>query len=948
MSSQRSEPPPLELAAVALAPGTVVAGRYTLLQPLGQGGMGVVLAAYDAKLDRRVALKLLHDKGPGDAAGRSRLLREAQAMARLSHPHVVQVYDTGELDTGQLFIAMECVEGATLRHWCLAEPRTWREVVGAYLEAGRGLAAAHAVGLVHRDFKPENVLVGRDGRVRVTDFGVVLGEHASPGAPLPSASEPSAWEQSLTQPGSVMGTLRYMAPELMTGQPADARSDLFAFCVALYEALYRQPPYGGHTLEERAAAFARASGPAPAPTPSEVPAWVERALLQGLSLHPDLRCASMHQLLKSLESDPLARRRARLRAAALGSLVVGLAGLAVGGWLRGEGREPPCAHPERRLAGVWDAHVRQQVEQALVATGVDYAPDTYRRVAEALDAYAGQWAGLSQEVCEAERGQSVLPRSVVTPRALCLERRRNQLGSLTQLLSQGVDKALVERAVHAARSLPPLGYCQDDKALLAVVPPPEDPAVRAQVESLQAQVDRLGALLAAGRYAQGAQLAEALLPQVARVDHAPLRARTLYEAAQLEDSLADPAAAEALVRQALPLAARGGDDVLVAECWILLFKLVGDRQGRHQEALGLRLALETAVEQAGDEVVRANALNNLGNLHIVLGRHEEALELHTRALAIREKTLGPRHLHVAMSLNNLALLLRLRGRHEEALAMRQRVLSIREETQGPEHPEVAKALSNLGLSLFDQGSYAQARGLLERALALQEKQLGPENVDLGNNLNNLGITLMSLGEIPRAHDVFQRALTLREKALGPEHPFIALSLDNMGAVLLEQGHPAQARAVFERARAMHEKVEGPEHPHLIETLVGLGWSQVRLGQYEAARRPFERALALAKKTLTPEDPGWAEVLQPLGEWHLARGRPAEAVSVLERALALAQVHTNARAEVQFSLARALWSLGSQRPRAHTLASEAREHYQRLGHAPRLARISQWLDTHPRP
>ncbi|MCY1082633.1 serine/threonine-protein kinase [Archangium lansingense] len=299
---------PMEAALPSPPPGHVLAERYTVLNPLGHGGMGLVLAAYDARLNRRVALKLLRPRWGLDDGDDSqvRLLREAQAMARLNSPHVVHVYDAGRLEDDSVFIAMEYVEGRTLRQWLQQQPRTWREVLRAFLEAGQGLAAAHAAGLVHRDFKPDNVLVGQDGRVRVTDFGLAQAAPASD-ASTPVWKEecalPRTWVEPLTESGGMLGTPRYMAPEQLQGRPVDARSDLFTFCVALYEALYDQRPFAGDSEAELLEArLAERITPVPAQT--EVPTWVARAVLRGLRADPLQRPSSLRELLEELENDP--------------------------------------------------------------------------------------------------------------------------------------------------------------------------------------------------------------------------------------------------------------------------------------------------------------------------------------------------------------------------------------------------------------------------------------------------------------------------------------------------------------------------------------------------------------------------------------------------------------------------------------------------------------------
>ena len=320
--------PPLPLppcaAPLPLPRGTSV-GRYLILERLGAGGMGEVYAAFDPQLNRRVAIKLLLPGGEGQDRGqaRLRLMREAQSMARLSHPNVLPVYDIGE-HGDQVFIALELVEGQTLRQWLKEQPRTWREVVHVLSLAGRGLAAAHAVGLVHRDFKPDNVLVGRDGRVLVFDFGLACEQGTgSPRAPLPVdivqllGSEPSHLESGslsglstrdpietpVTRAGLIMGTPGYMAPEQYRHEPLTGSADQFSFCATLYYGLYGEHAFEGNG----AAALARATLEGhlrPAPRDSKVPVALRRTILQGLHLRPHERYPSMEALLKALHDEP--------------------------------------------------------------------------------------------------------------------------------------------------------------------------------------------------------------------------------------------------------------------------------------------------------------------------------------------------------------------------------------------------------------------------------------------------------------------------------------------------------------------------------------------------------------------------------------------------------------------------------------------------------------------
>ena len=289
-------------------------GRYEVIGPIGAGGMGVVYAARDPKLDRKVALKVLRPEASPDAMGvdlRGRTLREAQAMAQLSHPNVLAVHDVGT--SGEhVFLAMELVEGGTLADWLREKPRGWRDVLQMFLPAARGLAAAHAAGILHRDFKPENVLIGSDGRPRVTDFGLA-------GILAATRSNRTASTNAMA------GSPAYMAPEQMRGDPLDARADMFSYCVALHEGLYGERPFAGDTLAElqRAIEVGELRRPRKG---SGVPARLRRVLSHGLQAAPAERFQSMQELIAALE-----RSQRPTRKAAFGMTIVAMAAAATAG-----------------------------------------------------------------------------------------------------------------------------------------------------------------------------------------------------------------------------------------------------------------------------------------------------------------------------------------------------------------------------------------------------------------------------------------------------------------------------------------------------------------------------------------------------------------------------------------------------------------------------------------
>ncbi len=387
-------------------------GRYVVLRRLGAGGMGVVFAAYDPQLDRKIALKLLRTGiGLGEREAQARLVREAQSIARLNHPNVVAVYDVGTAGTAELYIAMEFVEGDTLSHWLRRWERPWPEIVAMFVEAGRGLAAAHAVGLLHRDFKPDNVLVGSDGRVRVSDFGLarsaVTDEEAGPVLRLSELRTP------LTGTGAVMGTPRYMAPEQLRGHSVTAAADQFSFCVALYEALYGQHPLPGETAAEMAEGGARM---APPPDSSVVSPALATLLARGLDPQPARRFPSLSALLEQLQPPPPRPRPRRLALVLFGAASLVLAGAGAATVLRSDSTE--AASEIKELKAEIHKLETDKEEYQKVVTRLSTETDSGRAdVAQTMVVLKGliaerdrKIADLEGKLAEVERGPEPLAR----------------------------------------------------------------------------------------------------------------------------------------------------------------------------------------------------------------------------------------------------------------------------------------------------------------------------------------------------------------------------------------------------------------------------------------------------------------------------------------------------------------------------------------------------------
>ncbi|WP_266219271.1 serine/threonine-protein kinase [Paraliomyxa miuraensis] len=894
----------------ALVIGELI-GRYVVLSKLGAGGMGVVYAAYDPELDRKVALKLLLP-GVGGEKGKSRLLREAQALGKLAHPNVVGIYDVGTLGE-QVWLAMEFVRGQTLGAW-LEMPRSWREVVEVLVGAGEGLCAAHAAGLLHRDFKPDNVMVGDDGRVRVMDFGLartrVGGESTEDERSRPQPNV-EALALALTQQGSLVGTPSYMAPEQFSNASMTAAAaDQFSFCVTLWQALYGERPFEGDSLMVLIANVVSGRRRA-APKKRKVPSRLLRACERGLAVEPQQRWPSMEALVAELRR--LVVPRGRRRAVAL--LTVGLVTVGAGltttrtlDWLE------RCTGARKQLEGAWDETRREEVEAAILGTRLSYAPGTWERVEARLDEYADAWTNEHTNACEATRSRNEQTEEEMSLRMGCLHERWQHLRATVNELRQA-DAPVVENAVRAVTSLPGMERCRDLKALRAEVPPPEDPAVALQVEALEVRLVEAKAKQEAGKYEEGLWQADEVVEKGAALEHEPLMVRAWLRQGILRAKKGEYEGAVEVLRRAYGSAVVHIMTAEAADAAGSLVYVLGVNLAQHEEAEGWVEHAEALAQAVGTDVALAIHLSRMGSVAKLQGQYDRARDFHERALAIREKALPPDDLQVAVSLGSLGSLSRRQGHYEDARDLQERALAIKEEVLGPDHPQVATSLNNLGNVMEMLNEYDRARDLHERARAIYESALGPDHPEVATSLDNLGDVARSQGQLERARDLYERALAIREKTLGPDHPKVASVCTELGIVAQEQGEHERARDSYERAEAIYEKTLGPDHPYVAYPLTGLGTLRLDLAE------------------------------------------PADALAPLERALAIRTTHEVDRAllaETQFALARALWSSpaaqGPDRPRARGLAEQARDAYATLGEAKKteLDEVQAWLAEHPLP
>ncbi|MGH1347098.1 MAG: protein kinase domain-containing protein [Nannocystales bacterium] len=936
-----------------LRPGSRV-GRYEIIHWLGHGGMGTVYAAHDPQLDRDIALKLLHRSL---AEEQTRLLREAQAMAQLAHPNVVAVHDVGRVDQ-QVFIALELIDGPTLSAWMADGPHAATEVLSTLAQAARGLVAAHDAGIVHRDFKPDNAMIGADGRVRVLDFGLARGRIGETG---PALVDRSVWMTTLTVNGALVGTPHYMSPEQYRGEPADERSDQFSFCVVLHEALYGQRPFAGNSFEELSEAVR--SGRVREPTQTArpgVPKALRRALRRGLSVDPTQRWPSMRALLDALER---ATRRRPWRWVGGGAVV---ASLGVGGWwwVDREARLTACVEEGNTVVAAWTRR-RPLVEAGLQPDGSP--TETSRRALDELDAYAKRWSEVRVRQCEAARVRQTLSEELWGRMEDCLDDRSRSFGAVTKVLSEP-EGAVVLRALEIVGRLDAVESCLDHSGLLRRLDLPNDVDERSSVGALRAELAEADVLAAAGEFKGGAALAGAVLERAEALGYAPLTVEAMYWtgafAARGDDGTADLVMLENAAERAGEvgherIAASAAMELLVAHTNRANFE-VAEVWGRFSRVAVARLdrgeTPELAVfvhtrlaslarsrgdyDAAADELATAEGLartladtdlrplgvvfSGQGTLALEQSENAKGQDLLRRALDILEHELGPDHPEVGVAAETLAIAhMRLREL-ERADILMERGLRVHALTSGKSHPLYARSLNNRGQLRMKQQRFTDARRLFEQAVSISDAASGPDTTVSAKYRKSLALASVRLGDYPTALSLDREVLRILTAELGPDHPTVASAQTATGMVLRRLGRMEEARQHYTRALEALEKTFPDGERRTANVLNNLGVLSMLESDVAEAERMHRRALAIRTRVY-PEGHSMIVVSQlRLGEALCGLNRCDEGQPILEQGLAAARKGLPPKIHAQGLLALAGVLQSSDRRRAEALTDQARE------------------------
>lgn len=953
-----TEPPDLEgrliiesvHASMFDAQRPTLIGKYVVLRRIGGGAMGDVYLAWHEGLERSDAIKLVHPgAGHGDS-DRKRLLREAQALARLTHDNVIRVHDSGIHD-GRVYIAMEYVKGVTLGKW--QNGKAWRDILATYIKAGRGLQAAHAVvlddgdrpgpanapppvrrGLVHRDFKPDNVLIGDDGRVRVADFGLAVPlDRADDDDPQISATRPL--DMRLTATHAVMGTPFYSAPEVLGGAPAGARSDQFSFCVALYEALYAQHPYFADEAGRQASRASTGSvsalatapnrrellravcrGPVRSPRRTEVPRRVFAVLARGLAREPVERYPSMAELLVELERDT--HRRTLWTTGSLTTL--GLTTGLIYSQVRPIAPPDACVDVEGEVAGLWDGPRRADVRAAFARTGVPHAEASFAAVDRAFAAYLTAWTRSRANACDDTYTHGALGLDLHQLNMACLDHRKDLVGLVVDELAH-VSADTVDTALERIESLPRLGDC-DDRLILrhTCTVDKHDPGDARVREALRPA----HAAEMSGRFLEAEPIAARAVVAARTHGTAALAAEAYYIHGRILTELGRPEVANEVLLAAIHAAEQAGCDALAADLGTHVVKLVALNSDLPVEH-GVAWAHYTDAKLAAlpdDDLRRADALSDRGLLRERRLKDLASAERdYRRSLELRER--HPTSTIAARALNHLNLGSILARRHElgPAAAALEASISLYRQAYGEYSPVLWKPLFNLGLVAVEARRFDAAEHALTQALGFARNAFGPQHRKVFETHAALTALYIDEGRPERAREHARLASEACDSHLSRTDR-LCLDLRRQLAHALELcGESLEALEVREQLLAtmlvQNDPAQGEARLEVAISLASLRRWEPVLEQTDAALAAFGSDAG---------DPRVADASLFRGDALLHLDRPDEAITSYRRALDAWKDDPSAdsaRASAQWGLARALCASKGDPELARSLARDAR-------------------------
>ncbi len=830
-------------------PRRVSIGRYQLRERLGRGGVGDVYLAHDPMLHRDVALKLLRpEQSSGHAQARRRFIKEARAIAKLSHPNVLDVFDVGEFSWSMLpsserpqgarvdhdvFIVMECIRGETLRIWLERTRPAWSVVLEHFVLAGRGVAAAHARGIVHRDFKPSNVLVSEQGAVKVIDFGLAQYGRPDDHAAQPQPGDPprlgvSAPDGTVTRTGAVVGTPLYMSPEQHAGAPIGPAADQFAFCAALYEALYGHPAYQG--VDAQALHRAKRHGPQVPPWPTPVPRTIGRAVIRGLSPRPRDRWPTFEALLHALT--PRFRPRRVRRGLGLG---IGVMGAFVA--MSPTPSSLRVCDPDHLTSWVWNDDRRGALHARMQQAGADDVAQLDRDLDTRVDSYLQGWGQRYRSICN-EGTSTPAPRQRMLG---CLSQQLEQLDTVLALAMR--EPGTMGRGVNVLWSLPSPDECEMD-GVAAAAEPDRDPQALRRLEQLRRGAIELRTLHRAGLYYAGIVRGLELVASAEASSELPITAGLLLELGELQRAAGDARAAARSLERAYfiasqipdpPLVARAAVGVLAVRAGVLASMEAYEQWMPHARA---------ALERSPDPALEAATMEVEAQVLALRSKFDEAIALSRRAIALRLRTDDP--LVHAQGYSRLGTVLGLAHQAGLGLVETQRAAELVRTTVGEDHPRYAAILFNLGIVRHRAGELGDGLPDLRRSHEIQQRAFGRGNILTLRTQEVIAVSLLSSGQVEEGAPLLAETVALAEASLGLDDPRLLSMLTNLANMYQVTDRLPDAIRTHERVLALarvHPEYESQRRL----ALLNLSGVLVRLERHEEALLHLERALALHRE-----------------------------------------------------------------------------------------------------
>jgi len=848
--------------------GEIIGKGYEILAKIGHGGMGVVYRARDSKLDRDVALKL--HLGATTSVAVRRLIREARAMAQLSHPNIVRVFDVGEY-RGQVFIAMEYLDGGSLGRWLSKATRTWAEVVDIFVQAGHGLAAAHAVGLVHRDFKPDNVLLDGQGRALVADFGLATNDSESSSDLSSGLSGPSDENlgDRLTATGGAVGTPAYMAPEQFASSELTGAADQFSFCVALYEALYGQRPYAASTpaAQMTEATLGRIQTP---PEDSDVPTWLWRTVSRGLAPDPKQRFASMQALVSVLER----RGRSRWRLPAL----AGLAAVALGVVLRPSEPEVACGGGPALFATAYDGSDRASIEQAFAATSVANAAALLEQVQHGLERFESDWLTMYARTCEATFVNETQSAEVFDRRMSCLRRRLDAFGGLVAVLGTA-DEEVIKSGRRLVDELPSTEQCAEDEALPKAFPLPADPDLRVRIAALRRGLAEVNAELNAGRLVAARPLIDRIVDDARGVDWAPVQIEVEATHAKVFKNERRTEEAAQAYERALWAAVEIGHRSFVARTALQLGSMLALQLRRPDDAEPILRLAQAHVQYSTDPAYAAKLEHTRGYMAYLAGDHVKAKGHFTREVELA-RALDSDNPEIIEALKNLAVAESTLGNYVRAREHLEEALRQHRERNAGDRLQLASIQSSLGIQYGMQRRPTEATPHLEQALEIVESVVPPSSLVLVEPLTDLGRSYSAEGRSDQAHAALKRARALLEsngRDSEARYASVLLTIAEIDSGTLRcRDHDRS----LERVLSLTEDIEGTED--LVVRTLAVQANCLRLQGRNSEGESVARRMVEVSNRQRPDS--LAPAYETLADVLLAAERPVEALEAADAGL----------------------------------------------------------------